>query len=164
MRIEETWSYDADAHRVYAMTIDPRFQESKCRHAAAVSYSAGVTHKDGHDLVLIRRSMSTEGFPPQLRSMIGNTINIEERQLWPTEADADGRREAEVTVAIMGAPVMFTGRLQMTPQGESTSMRASGDLRARVPLFGGKIEEAAVPAITGAIEIERSTGRSYLEQ
>jgi len=162
MRVEQKWTYDADTDRVYAMTIDPRFQEAKCRHAAAVSFSADVTRRDGHDLIVVRRSMSTEGFPSQLRSMIGTTIGIEERQLWPVEPDSEGTREAELTVAISGAPVTFTGMVRMAPQATSTSMRALGDLRAKVPLFGAKIEEAAVPAITGAIEIEESTGRGYL--
>jgi hypothetical protein len=37
-----------------------------------------------------------------------------------------------------------------------------GDLKARMPLFGGQIEKAAAPAIESAINIEREIGQAWL--
>lgn len=162
MRIEHEWSYEAPAEQVYAMIIDPAFQEAKCRHAAAVSFSADVTRVDGHDEVLVHRSMSTADLPSQLRSLIGETIDIVERQVWQAEADDQGGRTADLRVEIKAAPVAFTGRITMTPDSGHTRLRAKGDLVAKIPLVGGRIEEAARPAITGAIDIEQETGREFL--
>ncbi len=163
MKIEHRWSYDAPVDEVYAMTLDQRFQEAKCRHAAAVDYSARVTREpDGTGLIVVERSMSTDGLPSQLRSFIGETIDVVERQQWPEEPDADGSRTADLRVEIKAAPVALTARIVMRPDGTGTAMHVIGNLQAKVPLFGGRIEEAAAPAITGAIEIEQQTGNEFL--
>lgn len=163
MKIEHSWSYDAPVAEVYAMTLDRRFQEAKCRHAAAVDYSAEVTRRqDGTGLVVVERSMSTEGLPAQFRSLIGQTIDVVERQQWPADTADDGSRHADLTVQIKDAPVALKARIVMRPEGDGTSMQITGELRAKVPLFGGRIEEAAAPAITGAIEIEQQTGTEFL--
>ena len=38
-----------------------------------------------------------------------------------------------------------------------------GDLKARIPLIGARIEKAAAPAIESAIRVERETGQAWLE-
>ncbi len=162
MRIQRSWTYDAPIERVYAMTIDPRFQEAKCRHASAVGYSSDVTRVDGRDTVVVERSMATDGLPSQMRSFIGGTIHIVERQVWPVDPDQQGRRVADLRVEVKSAPVAFTGTITMTRAGDRTAMHAEGDLRAKVPLLGAKIEEAAAPAVTGAIEMEQQAGREFL--
>ena len=50
----------------------------------------------------------------------------------------------------------------MTPDGESTTMQVQGELTARIPLFGRKVESAAAPGISSGVRIEAETGAKYL--
>lgn len=161
MKIEEMWVYPASGDAVYAMIVDPFFQESKCAATNAVDYSVGIEPEKGAHTVTSRRTLSTASFPSQFKSMVGHTLEIVETQAWATPG-SDGGRVADLTVEIKGLPVGLTGTLTAAPSGNQTQMTLAGDLKARVPFIGAKIEQAAAPAIIAAIRSEASTGRKYL--
>lgn len=157
MKIEETWTYDAPADRVFAMLLDPKFQESKCAATGALSYQASITQQ----VVETQREMSTDGLPDGVARFVGNTLRIIEIQRWG-EPDENGSRTADLQVSIGGLPIDYTGRIQLLPNGDKTTMHMLGDLRARIPLVGAKIETAAAPAISSGVQIEAGTGQKYL--
>ncbi|RNI23207.1 DUF2505 domain-containing protein [Flexivirga caeni] len=161
MKIEETWTYDAPADRVFAMLLDPAFQESKCAATGALTHSVTIDAQPPGDVIETHREMSTDGLPDNVSRLIGKTLRIVEIQRWGT-ADADDVRSADLTVSISGLPIDYTGQIRMTPDGDHTSMVVSGDLRARIPLFGSKVESASAPAISSGVRIEAETGAKYL--
>lgn len=161
MKIEETWTYDAPPDRVFAMLLDPAFQEAKCAATGALSCSASVEEQPPLHVIQTRREMSTDGLPDGVARLIGATVQITEMQRWGQPA-ADGSRSAELTVSIGGLPIDYTGRIRMKPDGDTTSMHVLGDLRARIPLFGGKVESGAAPGISSGVRIEAETGAKYL--
>jgi hypothetical protein len=54
--------------------------------------------------------------------------------------------------------------LSLSVGGEGCVETIEGDLKARIPLLGSKIEQAAEPAIRGAIRVESRTGKAWLER
>lgn len=163
MKIEETWTYDAPADRVFAMLTDRAFQEAKCTATGALSSEIEIHDKSGVLVVETRREMSTEGLPDNVAKLVGKTLKLIETQLW-TAAEDDGSRAANLEVALGGLPVTYVGRVLMTPEGDTTAMRVIGDLKARIPLFGGKVEQAAAPAIASGIRLEAQAGEKYLAE
>lgn len=161
MKIEEKWVYPASDTDVYAMIVDPAFQEAKCAATKAVDFGVQIDPTDKGHTIVSRRTMSTSSFPSQFKSMVGDTLQIIETQVWGAP-DAGGSRAADLTVEIKGAPIGMTGTLRATASGSDTVMQLEGDLKARVPLIGGKIEQAAAPAIVAAIHTEADTGNAYL--
>ncbi len=161
MKIEEKWVYPAPGDRVYAMIIDPAFQDAKCMAARATEHSVDVQKTQECHTVVTHRSMSTSSFPSQFKSMVGDSLQIVETQAWGF-ADGDGNRSADLIVEIKGVPVGLTGTITATTHGPDTVMQMAGDLKARIPLFGGKVEQAAAPAIVSAIQSEAETGKGYL--
>jgi len=161
MKIQETWTYDAPTDRVFAMLLDRRFQEAKCAATGALRYSASVEEQPPLHVIETRREMSTDGLPDSVARFVGNTLHIIEIQRWGEPA-ADGSRSAELAVSIGGLPIDYTGRIRMSPDGGTTAMQVLGDLRARIPLFGSKVESAAAPGISGGVRIEAETGQQYL--
>lgn len=161
MKIQETWTYDAPADRVFRMLLDPKFQEAKCAATGALSCSASVEEQAPGHLIRTEREMSTEGIPDNVARIIGKTLQIIEIQRWGQAAE-DGSRSAELDVSLGGLPVRYTGEIQLTPDGDATTMQVRGDLRANIPLFGSKVESAAAPAISNGVRIEAETGRAYL--
>jgi hypothetical protein len=65
-------------------------------------------------------------------------------------------------VEIAGAPVSLHATLALAPGGQGSIETIEGDLKARVPLLGSRIEESAAPAVQSAIRVEGETGMAWL--
>lgn len=161
MKIEETWSYDAPADQVVAMLLDPAFQDAKCAATGALSHSVSVKDDAAAHVIETQREMATDGLPENVARIVGKTLNVIEIQRWG-QASEDGARTADIDVSLGGLPINFVGHIQLTPDGDTTKMHVLGDLRARIPLVGKKVETASAPAISGGVQIEAQTGREYL--
>lgn len=161
MKIEETWSYAAPAEQVFEMLLDPAFQEAKCAAAGALSHSVSVNDQAAPQVIETHREMATEGLPENVARIVGKTLKVVEIQRWGQPAE-DGSRTADIDVSLGGLPINFVGHIRMTPKGETTHMHVLGDLRARIPLVGKKVEIASAPAVSGGVQIEAQTGREYL--
>lgn len=161
MKIEETWSYDAPADRVFEMLLDPQFQEAKCVATGALDHSVSITEQAAPLVIETRREMATDGLPENVARIVGKTLKIIEIQRWSQPAE-DGSRTADIDVSLGGLPVNFVGHIRLTPNGNTTRMHVLGDLHARIPLVGKKVETASAPAFSGGVQIEAQTGREYL--
>ncbi|HWC23263.1 MAG TPA: DUF2505 domain-containing protein [Flexivirga sp.] len=161
MKIEETWNYDAPAEQVFQMLLDPAFQEAKCAATGALSHSVSIKDETSGHVIETHREMATDGLPENVARIVGKTLNIIEIQRWGQSAE-DGSRTADIDVSLSGLPINFVGHIQLRPEDHLTTMHVLGDLRARIPLVGKKVETASAPAISGGVQIEAQTGREYL--
>jgi hypothetical protein len=109
--------------------------------------------------------MPTDQLPDFLRGLTGGTLTILQVETWDPP-DGDGGREGTIEVEISGAPVRMSGTPSMVPDGTGDGIETvetiDGDLKARVPLIGGRVERAAEPAVRAAVGAERRTGTAWL--
>ena len=163
MRISETISYVAAPDAVFAMVTDPRFQERKCVEAGALRHDAAVTAAGDGARVVTRRDLPTDGLPDFAKSVVGTTLSITETYEW-SGPDGDAGRTGTLTVEVAGAPVAMRSDVRLLPSGGGTTITIEGDLKASIPLFGGKVEKAAAPAVVDAIRSEQKTGQAWLSE
>lgn len=163
MRITDTITYDAAPDVVYAMKTDPAFQERKCVEAGAVRHDIAVTRAGEGARVVTKRDLSTDDLPDFVKSIVGATLEVTETYDWAAPAP-DGSREAALTVEASGAPVAMRGTVRLRPVGAATEMVIDGNLKAAIPLLGGKIERSAAPAFLRGIRSEHETGRRWLAE
>ena len=163
MRITETITYHAPVEVVYAMKTNPEFQERKCADSGALQHDVAVRQNGAGALVLTRRDLSTDGLPDFVKSIVGARLSITETYQWDAPR-ADGSREGTLTVEAAGAPVAMRGIVHLEPVQEGTNLNISGDLRAHIPLIGGRIERAAAPAFIKALRSEHESGRRWLAE
>ena len=161
MRIDNEITYPAAPDVVSAMTFDPAFQERKCKDTGALSWTVDVAVDGPRTRVTTSREMPTDQFPDFVKSMVGPRLKITEVDEWGAPA-ADGSRTGTISVTVGNAPVRFTGALELQPSAEGARATITGDLKASVPLLGGRIEQAAAPAITAAVKSEQRTARAWL--
>lgn len=162
MQVNADIRYPADPGRVFAMFLDPAFHEARCTGAGSVSHEVHVEPTaEGGCRARSRRVMPTDQVPPALQRFVSRGLTLVETYSWGPAA-ADGSRDGEVVVEVEGVPVRFTGVLRLVPDGAGSHETLRGDLRAAVPLFASKIEQAAEPAVTGAVRVEQRTGERYL--
>jgi hypothetical protein len=164
VRLSAELRYDADPSTVYEMISDPTFQERKLENLGALSYDVTVdAHEDGGITVTSRRELPTDRVPDFVRGFVGSTIKIEQVEEWEA-VEADGVRSGSLIADVAGMPVKFTARLSLAASADGTLEVVQGDLKASVPLIGGKVEKAAEPAIKAAVAAEQRTGRDWLAE
>ena len=161
MKISATVDYAATPHEVFAMLADEDFQARKCAATGALSHSVSISAQGDRTVIVSSRDLPTEDFPDFVRSIVGATLAVTETQDWGP-AGPDGGRQGTLTVDIAGAPIDLAGTLSLAPGGQGSVEFVEGDLKARIPLIGGKIERAAAPAIESAIKVEQETGQAWL--
>ena len=161
MKISATFDYAAPPHEVFAMLADEDFQTRKCAATGALSHSVSISTQGDRTVIVSSRDLPTEDFPDFVKSIVGATLAVVETQDWGP-AGQDGARQGTLTVEIAGAPIDLAGTLSLAPAGGGSVESVDGDLKARIPLIGAKIEKAAAPAIESAIRVERETGQAWL--
>ena len=164
MRLTAEIRYEADPRTVFRMIADPAFQEAKCAATGSLEHEIDVRDDaDGGTTIFSRRTMPTDQIPDVVRSFVGPTVHLAETQRWERPRP-DGTRTGSITVEIEGMPVRFTAATALAADGAGTQQPIEGDLKASVPLFGGRIERAAEPAVRAAIRVEQRTGNAWLAE
>ncbi len=160
----------ADPVAAFAMLCRPQFHERRCAATGAIDHHVEVsTTPDGGLRVATRRRLPTDRVPEFVRGFVGATLTVSQVDTWDPAA-ADGSRQGTIVVEISGAPVRMTGTLRLTADAGSTPDAANatqyldGDLKASVPLIGGKIEKAVLPAIEAAIQVEQQVSTAWLRE
>ncbi|HET7799154.1 MAG TPA: DUF2505 domain-containing protein [Humibacillus xanthopallidus] len=163
MKITERIDYTAAPDAVFAMLTDPAFQEAKCLEAGSARHESAVTPAGDGARVVTQRDLPAHNLPDFARSIVGDTLSVTETYDW-AGAGADGSREGSLVVEVAGAPVALRAKVRLVPGAGNTVMTIDGDLKASIPLLGGKVEKAAAPAVIDAIHGEGRTGARWLAE
>jgi hypothetical protein len=161
MKISATIDYAATPQEVFAMLADEDFQARKCAANGARRHVVSIESEDELTTIVSTRDLPTDDLPSFVRSIVGDTLTVTETQEWGPPG-TDGTRSGRLTVNIVGAPIDLAGTLLLAPGGQGSVETVEGDLKARLPLIGDKIEKAAAPAIQSAIRVESETGEAWL--
>lgn len=163
MQYRHEITYDAPAPAVYAMLLDPEFQDRRSRlgnpeHAEAV-VSPGPG--DGSTVTVTRRlAVDLPGF---VQRLTGRTVTLDEELRWPDGAGADGARTGSLRAAIAGQPADVAGTLRVaTASSDRTVVTMAADITVRVPLVGGKIERFVAEMLDKLMRAEQDLGRRWL--
>jgi Protein of unknown function (DUF2505) len=166
VRIQDEIHYAASPSDVAAMLADPDFSEQVSSRMGASSARVEVDgqYQDAFTVTTVR-TLPTDGFPDIARKLVGETVDVRQIDAWKAP-DRDGARTGTITVEIVGAPLRLNGTLRLAAGaqgtgGTSTVETIDGELRASVPLIGGKLEKAAEPAIRGAIRQQTKVGKAW---
>jgi hypothetical protein len=154
--------YSARPERVMTVLSDPAFQEEKCRQTGALSQSVSVTTPGDRIVIDTIRRLPADSLPDFARSFLGGKLEVHEVQDWGPAA-GDGSRDASLRVEIVNTPMKLNGTMEMRPDGDgSTSVTIRSQLKANIPLIGGKAEQAAAGPIRAAITKEEQLGGEWL--
>ncbi len=162
MQLAATIEYPATPGQVFAMLTDRAFQEEVCLATGAVRHEVGIEEStDGGVTITTSRTLPSDPLPDFVRRFAGDTLTVLRVDRWGPP-DADGARAGGVVVEITGAPVRLTGRITLAADGAVARQQVGGDLKAAIPLIGGKVEKAAQAPILAAIDKEQEIGNDWL--
>ena len=154
--------YPAGPDEVVAARLDPDYLDTLCRLTGALEHSVDVDQAAGSSQV--RRVMPTDHVPDFARRLTGETITVVESTAWdPPGAPGDGRT-GTVRLRVEGAPVTSVIALRLVADGDGTLETAEGDITAKVPLVGGRIEKALEPAIRAGLQAQVTAFQRWSQQ
>lgn len=162
-KITRTDSYDAAPDAVFAMVKDSQFQLDKY---AAVGMTNGQVLEatdlpDGGFRLKTQRDVATEGVPDFVKKLVGERTTITETDEWGP-ASADGSRTGTWKVEAKTAPLSMWGTFALAPAGAGSTVTITGEVKASVPLIGGKVEKAVAEATVKSLQDENEFGQKWL--
>jgi hypothetical protein len=161
VKVNARLRYPVSCEHVFAMLVDRSFQERVCAATKALRYEVQIEQDAGSATITTRRELPTDTVPDFARGFVGRTLDVVRVDRWEPPA-ADGSRDGTVTVEIKGAPIRLNGMLALRPDDAGSEEVIAGELKASVPLLGGKLERAAEPALMSAIRKEEEVGLLHL--
>jgi hypothetical protein len=148
-------TYDAPLTDVAAMLADPEFRKAVCDAQRALSRSVTVNGTTQSGSVAIDYTQAATGIPSFARKIVGDTIEIVQREQW-------SENRATLEISIPGKPGDMSGTIALAESAGTTIERVAVEIRAHVPLVGGKIERLIEEILVKAFKKENQVGREWL--
>ena len=154
MDISSHLDFAAQPTDVYAMMTDQKYLEEVCVASGSLSYHAsaeGPTTKTSRTLPA----------PDSAARFTGPKLTVNEEVVWGDQS-SDGSRSGAVTMTVLGQPVAFRGKVQLSAGGRGSVVDISGELKVAIPLLGRKLEESAAPAVMDGYKTQQEVGDRWL--
>ena len=162
MRLRETLNLPLSARDVPAMYADGDYtaiRRDVLRASSAESTVEGGS--SGAFTVRTELALPTDRVPDIVRPFVGSSVTVREQQSW-SAPEEDGSRRGELALEVAGTPASMKATLTLSPAGETSStVEIAGDLVAKVPLLGARMEKAAVPYVAQVLRAEERAATTY---
>lgn len=162
MDLRNELRFEADPAAVFAMLTDESFIARKATAAKALRHTVSVT-RDGDRVVIDLVRVMPPDVPDFARRFVGETIDVKQTDVWQPAA-ADGSRSGTIRLEMVGAPVTCSGTMRLSSTGGTTTVAVHCNVKASLPLFGGKIEQAVCQGLSEAAKIEEQVGQAWLAE
>jgi uncharacterized protein YndB with AHSA1/START domain len=156
MKFRTELSYDAPPADVFAMLSDPEFRERVCEAQHAVSYAVRVEPAGAGMNITVETEQNTAGLPSIAKKIVGDTTRAILSETWK---DGSG---GTVSITAPGKPTSAGGTVRLVEAGEGTTEVVELDVKVKVPLIGGKLEQLMVDTIRAGYDVEHQVGRDWL--
>ncbi|WP_166356211.1 DUF2505 domain-containing protein [Phytoactinopolyspora limicola] len=160
MDLHSELRFDADPYAVFGMLTDEAYIAKKTLAAKALRHQISVD-RDGDRVTIELVRIMPPDVPDFVRRFVGETIDIKQVDVWEPAAP-DGSRTGRITLEMVGMPVTCAGTMTLAANGAATVLTITGSIKAGIPLFGNKIEEAVHQGLTEAGKIEEQVGQAWL--
>jgi hypothetical protein len=136
--INEEFRYDQDVEAVFSLVSQGAFQVELLTHLGGKDAAVLEETRDGGRVHLVTSQRTAVELPGFAKKLVPANTTVVQTFDW--DAAADGRRQGTWSAVIKGAPISIGGPTELVPDGEGSRHRFLGQIRASVPLVGGKLE------------------------
>jgi hypothetical protein len=162
VHLEAHLGYPAGPDAVAALLADRSFVTEVCAASSADAWDVEVSGTaQGAFTVTTERTLPTTGVPDAFRRFVGDSLRVRQVDTWEAAA-ADGTRSGTIRLEVVGAPVSARATTSLRAGGSGTEQQVSGELKAAVPLLGGRVERAAEPALVRALRDQERLAARHL--
>ena len=156
MHFHQELEYDASPAEVYAMLADPAFREAVCEAGDSVRHDVSITPKGAGMSVSVDQVQPAAGIPSFARKIVGDEIEILQREEWSSETDAS------LDVSIPHKPGHLKGTITLRENGSGTVETVDAEVKVHIPMVGGKLEKLISDMLGSALRSEHRVGKAWL--
>lgn len=149
--------YDgATADEVWTMLSDETFRDAVCEFQRFPRREVTiVSTANGMEVTVDQHRPATE-VPSFARKLVGDEINIVQTETWTS------RTTARLHVTVPGKPGDMKGSVVLTEVDGGVTEVVQVEVKASIPLVGGKIEGLIGDMLGKALRAENKVGRDWL--
>jgi uncharacterized protein YndB with AHSA1/START domain len=157
MKFRHALTYASPPAAVFAMLSDPAFREKVAAAQGVVSADVRLTPTgSGFDLDM-DQVQNTAGLPAIAKKIVGDTTEITLQERW---ADATG---GTLEIIAPGKPTTASGTIALAADGaDSTVETVELEIKVKVPLIGGKLENLMADNIKSGMDVEQTVAAAWL--
>lgn len=156
MHFHQELEYDASPAEVYAMLADPAFREAVCEAGDSVRHDVSITPEGAGMSVSVDQVQPAAGIPSFARKIVGDEIEILQREEWSSETDAS------LDVSIPHKPGHLKGTITLRENGSGTVETVDAEVKVHIPMVGGKLEKLISDMLGSALRSEHRVGKAWL--
>lgn len=156
MHFHQELEYDASPAEVYAMLSDPAFREAVCEAGDSVRHDVTITPDGDGMSVSIDQVQPAAGIPSFARKIVGDEIEIRQREEWSSPTDA------ALEVTIPHKPGHLKGTITLREDGSGTVETFDAEIKVNIPMVGGKLERLIADMLGSALRSEHRVGKAWL--
>lgn len=153
MKLTHSVRYDASVEDVYAMLTDRAFRQAAVDAQGALSSDISITG----GTVRITMETPNNDIPSFAKKFVGQTVTSEQSEDW-----SDDAYEASFSVVPKGTPARISGTRALVAQGDGCLDTFEGEVVAKIPLIGGKLEKLVGEKLTEGWDTEHGVGVRWL--
>lgn len=163
MHLNVSIDFALSVDEVVELLVNKEFLQFKAKKSHTELLTADIIrHGDGALTSAVRRTMSAEFIPQNLKTFVGNQLEVRQTEAWAEAALSPGQRHGTFALEITGAPVRMSGNMVVRPTKDGSTLEYNGDVVAAVPLFASTVETAVGQAITKVLESEEDYAKQWL--
>ena len=131
---------------------DPIFLDELMAASGSLRPVVEVSHAGNETTVSIQREFEGQ-WPSLVAPLIGDTLVITERRTWQSPTDS-GEISGTLEMHVKGQPVSMNGSIRVSPTATGCVARINGEIRARLPLIGGMVENIVLEQLKRGVALE----------
>ena len=131
---------------------DPTFLAELMAASGSLRPVVEVSHAGDATTVSIQREFEGQ-WPSLVAPLIGETLVITERRTWQSPTAA-GEISGSLEMHVKGQPVSMNGSIRVSPTDSGCIARINGEIRARLPLIGGMVENIVLEQLKRGVTLE----------
>lgn len=155
MRLSHHLPYDAPAEAVRAMLVDPAFWDRVALATGAISSTTTVEGAGDRVTVVTDEEQPVAGVPSFAKKFVGDSARAIKRQVWSGTSST-------FEVDTPGKPTSMSGTATLVESGGRTTLTYDLEVKASVPLVGGKLERLVCELTGAGFDTEHEVGEAWL--
>lgn len=156
MQLRHEIVYDAPLADVFAMLSDPMFRQAAADATGVISADISITPNGDGISVRIDQVQPTEGVPGFAKKFAGETTRAVQTEEWSSPSGGT------ISIETPGKPTSIKGTLTLSESGGRTTETMDAEVKAKVPLIGGKLESVMAGLVAAGMDKEQAAGAAWL--
>lgn len=155
MNLKRELHYPATVEEVRAMLLDPAFWDRVAEATGAISSSTTVARDENTTVVTTDEEQQVAGVPSFARKFVGESTRAIKSTSWHGD-------RADFAVDTPGKPTSMSGSASLAAAGDGTILAYDLQVKASVPLVGGKLEKLVCELTDAGFDTEQAVGAAWL--